>query len=199
MSVAPTRLPAAERRQAVIDAAVRVFSAGSYRCCTTAEIARAAGVSEPILYRHFESKRDLYLAVVDHIWTELRRACEDAVAAEPDPSRWLIAVGGAYNGRTAPAELFVRSLAAAEEDAELRAHVARIVRELHAFIADVIRKAQAAGGVSPDRDPQAEAWLFIAVGILGTVGRRLGLLADGDLAGISAARAAWLAGETLPR
>jgi AcrR family transcriptional regulator len=59
VSAAPTRLPAAQRRQALIETAQRVFSEGTYRGTTTAEIARAAGVSEPILYRHFASKRDL--------------------------------------------------------------------------------------------------------------------------------------------
>ena len=50
-----TRLPAAERRLALVEAAIRVFTDGSYRGTTTAEIARAAGVPEPILYRHFAS------------------------------------------------------------------------------------------------------------------------------------------------
>src|SRR5207244_7371149 len=66
--VASTRLPAAERRQAFLEAALRVFSEGSYRGTTTAEIAREAGVSEPILYRHFPSKRDLYLACIEESW-----------------------------------------------------------------------------------------------------------------------------------
>ena len=49
--VGETRLPAAERRQATVDAVLRVFVGGSYSGATTAEIAREAGVSEPILYR----------------------------------------------------------------------------------------------------------------------------------------------------
>ena len=62
------RLPAAERRQAIVDAALRVFASGSYSGATTAEIARAAGISEPILYRHFASKRELYLACLEAAW-----------------------------------------------------------------------------------------------------------------------------------
>ena len=45
-----------------------VFSTGSYSGATTAEIAREAGVSEPILYRHFASKRELYFACLDEAW-----------------------------------------------------------------------------------------------------------------------------------
>ena len=72
MSATRSRLPAAERRAAVVDAALRVFGAGTYSGATTAEIAREAGVTEPILYRHFGSKRDLYIACLDEMWRRLR-------------------------------------------------------------------------------------------------------------------------------
>ena len=55
MSVAAPRMAAADRRRHLIETAIRVFTDGSYRGTTTAEIALAAGVSEPILYRHFAS------------------------------------------------------------------------------------------------------------------------------------------------
>ena len=74
------RMPAAERRQALIDTAIKVFSEGSYHGTTTAEIARAAGISEPILYRHFASKRELYLAALDHVWGNARASWEHALA-----------------------------------------------------------------------------------------------------------------------
>ena len=48
-----TRLPAEARKAAVLDCACGIFQAGSYRGTTTAEIARRAGVTEPVLYRHF--------------------------------------------------------------------------------------------------------------------------------------------------
>src|SRR5437588_238314 len=93
MTVAPTRLPAAERRQALIETAIRVFTEGSYRGTTTAEIARAAGVSEPILYRHFASKRALYLAALDHVWSQAKTAWEELLAAAPDVCAGLEGMG----------------------------------------------------------------------------------------------------------
>ena len=72
---AKQRLTAEARRQAVLDTACRVFSRSSYRGATTAEIAREAGISEPILYRHFGSKRDLYLACLDEAWASFRDGC----------------------------------------------------------------------------------------------------------------------------
>ena len=70
------RLTADARRLAVLDTACRVFSKSSYRGATTAEIAREAGISEPILYRHFGSKRDLYLACLDEAWRSFREGSE---------------------------------------------------------------------------------------------------------------------------
>src|SRR6059058_1465559 len=83
MSATRPRLTAVERRQAVLDTACRVFSRSSYRGATTAEIAREAGISEPILYRHFGSKRDLYLACLDEAWDGFRAEAEAAIAADP--------------------------------------------------------------------------------------------------------------------
>ena len=73
-SAAPHRLTAPERRLDLVTTARRMFTEGSYRGTTTAAIAKAAGVSEPILYRHFASKRDLYLAVLDDVWEHAREA-----------------------------------------------------------------------------------------------------------------------------
>ena len=86
------RLPAAERRAALIDAALQVFGERSYGGATTAEIARTAGVSEPILYRHFASKRDLYIACLEAMSSRLREAAESIIAAEPDPREWAFAI-----------------------------------------------------------------------------------------------------------
>src|SRR5437899_11080109 len=87
------RLPAAERRQALIEAAIRVFTDGSYRGTTTAEIARAAGISEPILYRHFASKRDLYLAALDHVWSKSRLSWQAALQPTDNVRQPLEAMG----------------------------------------------------------------------------------------------------------
>jgi len=68
----------------VLETASRVFADGSYRGTTTSEIARAVGCSEPILYRHFPSKRELYFACIEHAWGELRTKLE-AVLETQDP------------------------------------------------------------------------------------------------------------------
>ena len=192
------RLPAEERKAAVLECACGIFSAGSYRGTTTAEIARKAGVTEPVLYRHFASKRDLYLAVLEESWRRLRALWERVVEEEPDPRFWVGAMGRAYlestDSKVLCAELWIQALTEASGDPEIRKLLRRQMREVHDFVSDVIRRSQQAGGVFPERDPSAEAWIFISIGLLGTVGRRVGSVPDEDFEAIIASRRKWMTG-----
>jgi AcrR family transcriptional regulator len=195
MSATPVRgrLPAAERRTAIVEAALRVFGERSYRAATTAEIARAAGVSEPILYRHFAGKRELYVACLEAMFSRLREQAETIIASEPDPREWTFAIPHAIDTLRRegvyPSQMWVQALGEAGEDAELARYLRRHVRVLHDFAAGIIRRAQAAGGVASDRDPEAEAWIGIGVGLLRSVQARLGgVLTTDDFAAIMRSR-----------
>ncbi|MHA7132358.1 TetR/AcrR family transcriptional regulator [Oerskovia turbata] len=59
------RMPRGERRAQLLAVAERLFSDHGYHHITMDDIADGAGVSKPVLYRHFPSKLDLYLALVD--------------------------------------------------------------------------------------------------------------------------------------
>jgi len=196
VSVAPVRMAAADRRRHLVETAIRVFSDGSYRGTTTAEIARAAGVSEPILYRHFASKRELYLAALDHVWTKAKAQWEAVLLGSPSVDVGLADIGRAHfsvrDCKFQLAELWVQALGEAAEDGELRTHLRRHMREVHDFVADTIRRGQAEGSLHPDRDAEAEAWVFMAGGLFGMVGRRVGLLDDAEVARIRAARLDWM-------
>jgi TetR/AcrR family transcriptional regulator len=193
-----TRMPAEERKAAVLDCACGIFSTGSYRGTTTAEIARQAGVTEPILYRHFASKRALYLAVLEESWRRLHAYWEQVVEDEPDPRFWVSAMGRAYFSVEDPkmlcAELWMQALTEASDDVEIRKFLRKQMREVHDFVSGVMTRSQEAGGINPERDPSAEAWIFISIGLLGTVSRRIGVLAAEDYESIFASRRKWMAG-----
>jgi AcrR family transcriptional regulator len=59
------RLSADERRQAIVEAVRNVFAEKGFDGTTTRELAKAAGVSEALLYKHFPSKESLYTAMLD--------------------------------------------------------------------------------------------------------------------------------------
>jgi AcrR family transcriptional regulator len=196
-----TRLPAAERRAVVVETACRIFAKGSYRGSTTAQIARELGVTEPVLYRHFASKRELYLACLDAVWERVRELWEKALAREQDPSNWIKAIGKAYLEARAAArivlvDLWIQALTEAADDPEIRKALREQVREVHDFVADVIRRAQEQGGILAGRDAEAEAWIFISLGLLSTIDHRLGNLVGGEFDDIIASRREWMTGKT---
>jgi AcrR family transcriptional regulator len=192
------RLPAAERRAALVEAALRVFSEGSYAGATTAHIAREAGVSEPILYRHFGSKRELYFACLDDAWGRIRSRIEAEIEARGAAEGWR-AMGPATlrEMKVLVPSLWMQAVTEAGEDAEIRRHVRAHMREVHDFFADVLRRVQAEGGIEPDRNPEAEAWIFVAGSLLVSIADRLGgpLRAE-DFEQIKHERMRWLCGSS---
>jgi AcrR family transcriptional regulator len=62
---AASRMTADERRTAILDVALRMFSERGFRGTTTRALAEACGVTEPVIYEHFKSKHDLYAAIIE--------------------------------------------------------------------------------------------------------------------------------------
>src|SRR5690349_7041748 len=61
----PSRMKGGERRAAIVSEAIRLFAEKGFRGATTRELASALGVTEPVLYQHFKTKRDLYAAIIE--------------------------------------------------------------------------------------------------------------------------------------
>ena len=70
--------------------------------------------------------------------------------------------------------LWMQAVTEAGEDPEIRRFVRRHMREVHDFFAEALRRLQDAGGIPPDRDPDAEAWVFLGGSLLASFAERLG-------------------------
>jgi AcrR family transcriptional regulator len=82
------RLPAEERRAAILDSALDVFARHGYHAASIDDIAQAAGVSKALIYEHFPSKRDLHAALLERTVGELfERLVESAATSEPGEVR----------------------------------------------------------------------------------------------------------------
>jgi AcrR family transcriptional regulator len=85
------RLPAPERREQLLDVALRVFSASGFHGSSMNDVAEAAGVTKPVLYQHFASKRELYLALLDtageHVNAVILAAAADATGPHDQVTR----------------------------------------------------------------------------------------------------------------
>jgi AcrR family transcriptional regulator len=85
------RLPVAERRELITEAAGRLFGERGYEGTRLDDIAAAAGVTKPVLYRHFDSKRDLYLVLLARHRDDLPTFV-DTMPPEGSPREWLRAI-----------------------------------------------------------------------------------------------------------
>jgi len=90
------RLPRDERRAQLLAAAQEVFVANGYHGAAMDEIAETAHVSKPVLYQHFPSKRDLYLALLDSHLSKLIDLLLGALNSTKDNDERVQAVMRAY-------------------------------------------------------------------------------------------------------
>lgn len=74
------RLPGPERRKQLLDVALDVFGVGGYSEASMSDIAAAAGVTKPVVYQHFPSKRALFLEVLDECGRSMQTAVEKATS-----------------------------------------------------------------------------------------------------------------------
>ena len=141
------RLTAQERRQQLFAVALELFAKRGYRATTMDDIAEAAGVTKPLLYQHFSSKRALYLELVDSIALNLLTAINRAVL-EADGPRQQVELGfAAYFRLVVSNEAEFRLLYGRDhaDDEEL----GRALRRVEDAIAEAIDPLIAAG-LDPD-------------------------------------------------
>jgi AcrR family transcriptional regulator len=80
-----SRLPAPRRRQQLLDVALQVFGELGFHPASMNDVAEAAGVTKPVLYQHFRSKRELYKQVLTDVGQQLLDEISKATAAAKSP------------------------------------------------------------------------------------------------------------------
>ena len=91
-----TRMPREERRASLLEAANEVFTSRGYHAAAMDDIAEAAGVSKPVLYQHFPSKLDLYLALLDASCDSLVEVVRGALASHEHNADRVVATIDAF-------------------------------------------------------------------------------------------------------
>lgn len=136
------RLPAAERREQLLDTALGVFASRGYHDTSMNDIAEAAGVTKPVLYQHFASKRELYRELLAEIGAELRDTIAKATAQAEGPRQQIELGFDAYfrfvsEHRSAFQVLFGNGTRRDEEFAEEARRVEASIAEVVADLIDV--------------------------------------------------------------
>jgi TetR/AcrR family transcriptional regulator len=162
------RLPAAERRRRIIESARAVFAASNYWKVSTADLAKAAGVSEPALYRHFPSKKELFLSTLREAAPRLLDIWHRIASEVDDPIEILWSIGLSYydhlKSRSGPMRLLFQALLEAD-DPDIRAALRRNFASFVRFFSEVLDEGKRRGVVRPEIDTELVAWRFLSTGL----------------------------------
>jgi AcrR family transcriptional regulator len=156
------RLPRDERRAQLLVAALEVFTVAGYHSAAMDEIADRANVSKPVLYQHFPSKLELYLAVLDMHIDSLVFAIQKAIASNRENSSRVAATVEAYFGFIDSEGEAFRLLFESDMSLEpqVRERLNRMTYDCAAAVSAII---------SIDTGLGKEESMMLAVGIIGTV------------------------------
>ncbi|MGD0311170.1 MAG: TetR/AcrR family transcriptional regulator [Acidimicrobiales bacterium] len=134
------RLTADARRRQLFDVALSLFSEHGYAATTMDDIAEAAGVTKPLVYQHFESKRALYLELMDVVSRELVTGIVKATANAGGPRQQVEMGFAAYFEMMVANEQAFRLLYGrdAPDDTELGAALRRVEETLAEVIGSLI-------------------------------------------------------------
>lgn len=163
-----TRLPAAQRREQLLDTAVALFAERGFGGSTTADLAKAAGVTEPIIYRHFASKKDLFIAVIDRTSERTIETWDRQLRSARDSAHRLRRLIGANPMVTDRGRGIYRVIVQAMmeiQDPDVLGAIQRHIRKLHQFVSAEVERAQGEGIVSKYYTPEITAWTLLNLGL----------------------------------
>ena len=130
------RMPAAERREAILEAAMIEFARGGLHGTATEDIARRAGITQPYVFRLFGTKKALYLETIERCFDRIQREFEAAAATATDPEEKLQAMGQAYSPLLRDRSLLLGQMHSYADcsDPDVRAVVSRRYGELWEWV-----------------------------------------------------------------
>ncbi len=163
------RLRAVDRRRQLLEVAADLFARRGFRGTTTAELAKSAGITEPILYRHFTSKLDLFVTLIDEIGVELIDRWTEALESVSDPMDRLGILLGESPGKhqRAPSQyrIILQAITESGNNPAIVSAVRRQTSRLHLFVETELRNLQVRNAVRNDEPAAALAWLIIEIAL----------------------------------
>jgi AcrR family transcriptional regulator len=162
------KLPAQHRRRQIIESAREVFAAQSYAKVGTADLAKAAGISEPALYRYFSGKKELFLATLRTTGPKLLEIWQDIASDVEDPLETLWAVGVDYydhlKSHSENMKIQFQALSEAD-DPEIRQALRENFEAFVRFVSETLEEGKRRGIVRRDVDSRLLSWQFLGLGM----------------------------------
>ncbi len=175
------RLPASERREQILQCAIRVFARSNYQSTRIADIAKEAGISEAMIYKHFPQKKTIFMEALSYMATNLSSFWKKAVEKEANSLSLLRNMVIEYHRliKEHPEELKLQFVALSEVNDpdifNLLQHGYLLVRD---FLQDLIQKGIEQGVIREDINIDALTYLNIGGGALTHISALLALEKD---------------------
>jgi|SRR5579885_75853 AcrR family transcriptional regulator len=162
------RLSGEERRALILRSARRVFARSTYAEASTSELARESGVTEPMLYKHFGSKKGLFLAVLGEFSAQFLSLLQERLAhrAEKDILDALEHVVIDYRAaiKVDPDIQRILFQAVSESgDPDIARCVSGHNRKVYGLIHQLVEQAQQDGLLDPAVSSEAAAWGYMSM------------------------------------
>jgi AcrR family transcriptional regulator len=163
-----TRMRGEERRAFMLNRAKEVFARCGYADASTLELARASEVTEPMLYKHFGSKKGLFLAVMQqfgnsfvNLWRSQvnRRAENDLLEAL---AQIIMDYRAALNADPEIQKVLLQAIAQTS-DADVAQCMQRHNRNVYLLVRQLLERAQTEGYIDADIDLNAASWGYVSM------------------------------------
>lgn len=160
------KLESEVRRQQIAEAALSLVADRGLSRLSVAAVARRVGLVPSGIYRHFKSKDEILLAVLDRMEARLLANVQAAREESPDPLQRLRSLLMRHirmirEGRAIPRIIFSDDAHGGQPDRKLR--VKRMLNQYLQQIGQFVREGQAQGKVRPELDPGTVALLFMGM------------------------------------
>lgn len=162
------RMPAAQRREQLLSTALALFATRGYARTTTSQLAKAAGVTEPIIYRHFASKKELFIALIVRSGRDTLAAWKRHLRTASGPAEriaMLLEDNPMVHEAGREAYRVILQAITEVDDADLHDALNQHIQALHGFLAEEVARAQEAGAVPPRFAADLIGWLLIEIGL----------------------------------
>jgi AcrR family transcriptional regulator len=162
------RLKAPQRREQLIEVATKLFARHGYEATTTAAIADAAGVTEPILYRHFRSKQELFVAIVREMSEQTLDEWRQLTDGVADPAQRIRRVAEEFPDhikKLADAYHVIHGALSTSRDSKVLKVMREHYKQIEEFFVGIITEGQRKGIFHKNMDPRVPAWQLINTGI----------------------------------
>ncbi|QIA27663.1 TetR/AcrR family transcriptional regulator [Thermaerobacter sp. PB12/4term] len=167
-----------KRSEQILRTAKAVFARSNFRSSTTSAIAAEAGVSEPLIYRYYPSKKQLFLAVLDDVTRRILQRWDAIRRSEPSSLACLRRIGQDYldlvDRNSEDLKVFFKAVSE-DNDPEIRHFLAESYRKYARYLEDVARRGQQQGEIRGDVPSRIIAWQMMSLGAAFNLFAALGL------------------------